>query len=332
MNIYKWSLNEAENANSDTDINWKIGQLAGYTNGSMRFIMQRFMEYTNDLAPRPSQELEQEIGYKLNISSNLTKPYVGLRFYMLAHRNSKADDSFTIGKAKALPLYFYDEQTECHKNIMKDQLVKGGCYEILFCEDLPVASKDKKQAWLLANFYHEQHIASCPIGTILAYASYKLLPPNWAWCNGESLEKAKYEELYKIIGDVWGNSADKNLYKLPDFRGVFLRGLDPKNKFGDYFPIGKFQDSCNKTHDHKANCAIDGEHNHAFLSNKNNNGDLKNAKFVELFQTNKAVEFLDSVVFTAVWHKHQITINELDDSKEMRPVNYAINYIIKINE
>jgi microcystin-dependent protein len=47
----------------------------------------------------------------------------------------------------------------------------------------------------------------------------------WGWtvCDGRKLEKAKYPELYFMIGDIYGS--DDTTFNLPDLRGYFLRGV-----------------------------------------------------------------------------------------------------------
>lgn len=335
MNIYDWSINEALNANSDNEINWKIGQLAGFTNGSMRKMMQRFMQYTKDLAPQQSSELASQNGYQIETTSKLKKPYTGLRFYILPHRNSCEGDSFSVSNVTPHSIYLYNLKKANYDPIKKDQLVKGGCYEMLFYEYLPGISTGKKGAWVVANFYYEQQVSTCPIGTVVAYAEDNILPKGWAWCIGTAVEKAKYKDLYKAIGDKWGHSEDQNKFMLPDFRGIFLRGLDPTNKFGDSKKIGEFQDSCNKIHNHKANVSSAGEHIHAFLEQLPD-PDIPNARYPIYYQDEQAIYkdngTTNGPIKNSPSHIHEINLNASDDDKDMRPVNYAISYIIKMSD
>jgi microcystin-dependent protein len=46
----------------------------------------------------------------------------------------------------------------------------------------------------------------------------------WMVCDGRALEPSKYPELFGTIGYLYGES-DGN-FKLPDYRGLFLRGVD----------------------------------------------------------------------------------------------------------
>lgn len=78
-----------------------------------------------------------------------------------------------------------------------------------------------------------------PVGTIIAYSG-ETAPNNWLECNGELKLIADYSDLYTAISssnpnatygyscDSYGNraGAPKTYFKLPDFRGEFLRGWD----------------------------------------------------------------------------------------------------------
>ena len=43
-------------------------------------------------------------------------------------------------------------------------------------------------------------------------------------CNGATYNKADYPDLFNAIGTIYGGDGTTN-FKVPDFRGVFLRGL-----------------------------------------------------------------------------------------------------------
>jgi hypothetical protein len=60
------------------------------------------------------------------------------------------------------------------------------------------------------------------IGEIRAFAAEKI-PAGWLECDGISLERDKYSDLFRAIGTAWG-SPDQNHFNAPDLRGQFLRG------------------------------------------------------------------------------------------------------------
>lgn len=77
-----------------------------------------------------------------------------------------------------------------------------------------------------------------PVGTIMAFGSSSA-PNNWLECNGDAKSTASYVELYNAItnehpsssyGYLCDNFGNRNssggFFKIPDFRGEFLRGWD----------------------------------------------------------------------------------------------------------
>ena len=66
-----------------------------------------------------------------------------------------------------------------------------------------------------------------PIGTVICFAGINI-PSNYMLCDGTKLLISEYSDLFKVIGQTFNQSdTDSTLYfNLPDFRGVFLRGLD----------------------------------------------------------------------------------------------------------
>ena len=66
--------------------------------------------------------------------------------------------------------------------------------------------------------------ALCPAGTILPYAG-DTAPSGWLLCDGTSISRTTYSVLYGVVGNRFG-SADGSTFRVPDFRGRFLRGRD----------------------------------------------------------------------------------------------------------
>jgi microcystin-dependent protein len=65
-------------------------------------------------------------------------------------------------------------------------------------------------------------INSVPAGTVIAWAS-GTVPTGWLECDGSSLPRDSYADLFAIISDDYG-AADGTHFNLPDYRGRFLRG------------------------------------------------------------------------------------------------------------
>lgn len=63
-----------------------------------------------------------------------------------------------------------------------------------------------------------------PPGTIVAFGG-SAEPPGWLLCDGRAMKAAEQPRLWAAIGTAWGNPGEGQ-FRLPDLRGLFLRGVD----------------------------------------------------------------------------------------------------------
>jgi len=65
------------------------------------------------------------------------------------------------------------------------------------------------------------------IGSMLLVA-YNFIPKYWAECNGQSLQIAQYQELFSIVGNMYGGDAinNFNLPKMPEAKEWQLPEVD----------------------------------------------------------------------------------------------------------
>lgn len=65
-----------------------------------------------------------------------------------------------------------------------------------------------------------------PPGTVAAFAGSGSAPLGWLVCNGQakSWDDPSYRPLYDVIGTTYGVGTEPHTFKVPDFRGMFLRG------------------------------------------------------------------------------------------------------------
>lgn len=73
-------------------------------------------------------------------------------------------------------------------------------------------------------------MADVPIGTVISYVGaaaslQNLMTQGWLVCNGNSVSKVTYPDLFLSIGTSFGGDGAPN-FNLPDLRGMFLRGID----------------------------------------------------------------------------------------------------------
>jgi microcystin-dependent protein len=65
-----------------------------------------------------------------------------------------------------------------------------------------------------------------PVGCIHAFAGPSdKIPTGWLVCNGQEVNRSEYAALFAVIGVLHGSTSGTT-FKVPDVRGVFIRGLD----------------------------------------------------------------------------------------------------------
>jgi len=180
-----------------------------------------------------------------------------------------------------------------------------------------------------------------PVGTIVAYGGDDInkIPDGWLLCDGASVLKTDFPQLYNIIGDAWGTSGAS--FNLPDLRGRFLRGVDmgqgrdpdaasrtvsnPGGNTGDV--AGTLQNDTMQSHNHTIH---DPGHTHSPASSTYNRvlkvdgaGTLEDAD-----NTQSEPNLWSQQVLSLT---HATTNIKLDPAggQETRPVNAAVYYIIK---
>ena len=78
-----------------------------------------------------------------------------------------------------------------------------------------------------------------PVGTIIGFGGNigengKNVPAGWEICDGREVSKedAKYSKLFEVIGTAHGGNGNPK-FNLPDYRGMFLRGVDQQSRNDD---------------------------------------------------------------------------------------------------
>jgi len=74
--------------------------------------------------------------------------------------------------------------------------------------------------------------AGGPVGSVMAYAGAldtperetRLAAQGWLPCDGRTLEITTYPQLFAVLGYLYGGQGGQ--FRLPDYRGYFLRGID----------------------------------------------------------------------------------------------------------
>ena len=162
----------------------------------------------------------------------------------------------------------------------------------------------------LTRYSVEQKVSGVPIGTVIAWASSKN-PSDGTWleCNGQSC--AAYSELSAVLGKT----------TVPDYRGVFLRGLGSKVNNGithQSAGLGVFQNMAFPKTMNGTFCAV------------NTDGPAPTGPFKQI-GSYADYGLQDNSGFGSGYNK-QIEFNlsnSIPTANELRPVNIAVRYFIK---
>ena len=182
---------------------------------------------------------------------------------------------------------------------------------------------------------------SAPVGSGCQwFGSLDQLPAGWMECDGRSLNRQEYAQLFNVIGTGFG-APDGDTFNLPDLRGMFLRGVsgdseeDPdKTSRGSLSPggntgnaVGSFQDQEFESHDHTMEQS--GIHEHALMGRglRRNGGGFSNS--VRLLDVRRLTSFSGGVTSDDGNHTHTI---DPTGGSETRPKNVYVYFMIKVQE
>ena len=189
-----------------------------------------------------------------------------------------------------------------------------------------------------------------PAGAIMPYAG-STAPPGWVLCDGTEYDGTlpEFAALYDAIGTSFGAGSGANLFKVPDLRGQFLRGLDPSGTVdpnGAARTLGSTQGSAlvplsGNIVPFSVATSVDGNHSHrqSPLFNYDDNPAFGDGAAVD----GSSFRFTAAIIFTYDGGEHQHTVNIPAaavtvgptggagfTSTEVRPKNVAVNYICKL--
>jgi len=184
-----------------------------------------------------------------------------------------------------------------------------------------------------------------PAGMIIQYTG-STAPTGWLLCDGTAYNASTnpiYQELFNVIGNQFGGT-DNTDFKVPDYRGAFLRGTGTNGVAGYTAYIGQAlntpQAHATQTHTHTATQAV---HTHQIRFKGNGNSAVQTSGGSVLFNPN-ATSFgsPDSIDIQTGQRLNNgtqfenvapaITVANSTTSvnaNETRPFSYSVNYLIK---
>jgi microcystin-dependent protein len=155
-----------------------------------------------------------------------------------------------------------------------------------------------------------------PAGMVVVYTS-STAPTGWLLCNGTAYNASTstgnpiYQELYNVIGNQFGGTNNTD-FKVPDYRGMFLRGAGTNAQTGYTTYVGQ-------TLNTQQTDAVE-EHGHNVIINTKRGTASDSANFI-----------MSSNNVGADNNQVKASSNQTGRTSlvETRPVSYSVNYLIK---
>jgi hypothetical protein len=128
-------------------------------------------------------------------------------------------------------------------------IVATGADTIDICGTTRVKAQLKPNGhfWLVAGASTWHVIGNSPlegVGSISIFANPATSIKGWLYCLGQNVSRTTYYDLFTVIGTTFGAGDGSTTFRLPDFRGEFIRGwddtrgVDPGRQFGSVQTIG----------------------------------------------------------------------------------------------
>lgn len=159
-----------------------------------------------------------------------------------------------------------------------------------------------------------------PAGIVAPFAGTSA-PSGWLACDGSSVLRTDYPNLFTAIGTTWG-SVDSTHFTLPDLRGTFLRGTGTNatgSSSGAVGPsVGTYAADTYLNHSH---AVTDPGHNHSYFTVSSSGRQSGSSTLC----------YLDPGVTTTTGTSTTgLTVNtSTTGGTETKPKNYGVLYIIK---
>jgi microcystin-dependent protein len=102
----------------------------------------------------------------------------------------------------------------------------------------------------------------------VVYFARNTAPEGWLKCNGATISRTTYAELFNAIGTTFG-AGDGSTFGLPDLRGEFIRGWDDGRGVDSGRAFGVSQGDSTKLPNTSFTTDNPGDHNHTYTTTMN---------------------------------------------------------------
>lgn len=317
--IYDWSLQAANNANSDADINWAEGQPPSTVNNSARAMMQRIKEYITDLGGAAKVDGTPNV-ISLFAASPFNKYVDGIRLSFRATGTNTAAPTLNVNAIGSKPIYCLSASGV--GAVGAGQIQAGGIYDFVYS----AALGDNAGGWFLLN---PTQLQAIPTGLIFMVAA-PIVPPDCLYCNGQAVSRTDYARLFGKIGGYWGAGDGSTTFNVPDLRGVFPRGWDDGRGVDPGRVFASYQESQNLAHGHTFNgsTGTGGNHVHQGFTSRTHTPGAG-----QYLVSSNGSDGVANVTGQTGWggeHAHPFSgTTDNSGAVEARPVNNAVYFVIK---
>ncbi|WP_375608911.1 MULTISPECIES: phage tail protein, partial [unclassified Bartonella] len=244
--IYDWSLTASENGGADNLINWSEGQHPNTVNNSARFMMQRVREYLSDTggvieAVVTVDDKQKTSAISLQSPSQFLAYKNGISLCFKAKGKNVGATTIALNNLIGKPVY---KATDTGLLALTGGEIQDGClYTVIYDEDIT--------GWQILNPTREKvsFLKRLPSGLIGPFGMERL-PDGWLPCDGRAYSRRTYRALFEVIGTTWGEGDGATTFNVPDFRGMFLRGMDYERNLDPWRSFASIQPCSLKGHEH----------------------------------------------------------------------------------
>lgn len=213
-NIYNWDVIAANNANSDSAIDWSEGMSPANVNDSARVMMGRVKELLIDIGGSIVATGTANV-ISVTTQSAFTTLANGRMLSFRAIAGNTQAATLNVNATGAKPILKATGSGIVALSGRETQA--GGMYSVQYS----TALNSSNGAWLLLN----PAAASTPAGIVADFMG-TTIPDGWLPCYGQAISRTTYADLFAAVGTLYGTGDGSTTFNLPDFRGRVGAGQD----------------------------------------------------------------------------------------------------------
>jgi hypothetical protein len=196
-----------------------------------------------------------------------------------------------------------------------------------------------------------------PVGTVVALAGDARagVPNGWLLCDGSEVSRDEYPALFAAIGTTYSAGDRTSTFNLPDYRGLFLRGVDDPDGRGGRDAAARDPDAADRRHMRTGEPAgggigtvqgdatrapnnpfvtdADGAHEHVVLWSRDGGGGLPGVRHAFESSPNRygktTIPRQEDERQPEADGVHIHALDPRTGDKETRPKNASVNWIIR---